>query len=380
MTGHDTEDDGSPYSGPYKAAHGAEYTAWHFDGETAVRRTVTIDIIGNGLVLSERERRHGPFPLQDMTYVGQQGETHVYGLENKDGWRLGISGDLPESIARLLPEKRRYGGWIDQLGLGPASIAFAGISAAVVAIVLLAPQWLAPLVPQSLERDLGDALVGDFGGRFCSTPEGSAALQKMTKKLIDNPEELQIEVANIDMVNAIALPGGKVVLFNGLIASAESADEVAGVLAHEVGHVRERHVMQGLLRQLGLSVVLGGADGMAGGTLNNLLSMSYSREAESEADQYSIEAMKKAEISPLPTAGFFRRLSRMDGSAGREDGSGITGYMSSHPLSSERKRAFEASAIKGKNYQPILNQAEWKALTEMCAKDEDVEDGFGLFD
>jgi len=374
------DDDDSPYSQNYASAHKAEYIAWHFDGHTAVRRAVTLDIIARGLLLNERERRHGPFAFDEMTYIGQQSGAHVYGLEEKDGWRLGIAGEVPKEIADFLPTKRRYGGWIDRLGIGPAAIGFTAISAAIVAAVLLAPQWLAPLVPQSFERDLGDALVGDFGGRFCTTPDGSAALTKMTGALIENPEDLQIEVANIDMVNAIALPGGKVILFKGLLNSARSPDEVAGVLAHEVGHVRERHVMQGLLRQLGLSVILGGADGMAGGMLNSVLSMSYSREAERAADSYSIAAMKRAEVSPLPTAGFFRRLSRMDGSAGQEGSGNITGYMSSHPLSSERKKAFEQSAIKGKEYQPVLNAAEWNALKEMCNKDKDVADGFGLFD
>lgn len=356
------------------------YSAWHFDGKTAVRRTVTIDIIGQDILLSEQERRHGPFPVEYLTYVGQQGGADVYGLEGHDGWRLGIKGDVPQWIAHIMPEKRRYGGWVDKLGLGPASIAFAGISAAVVAVVLLAPQWLAPLVPASAERELGEALVGDFGGRFCSTPNGSAALKKMTDALEENNEDLQVEVANIDMINAIALPGGKVILFKGLLGSASSADEVAGVLAHEIGHVRERHVMQSLLRQLGLSVVLGGADGTGGGILSSLLGSAYSRDAEREADGYSMEAMERANISPIATAGFFRRLSRLDGSANAEDSSGnITGYMSSHPLSSERKKAFENSLKKGHEYQPILTQTEWKNLQNMCEEDEDVEEGFGLF-
>jgi len=373
--------DDSPYSEAYGAAHETPYSAWHFDGKSAVRRPVTIDLLAKDLLLNERERRHGPFPPEYMNYVGKQGDAHVYGLEGHDGWRLGISGDMPDWLAAVLPAQRRYGGWIDQLGLGPAAVAFTGISAAVIAVVLFAPQWLAPLIPQTLERDMGEALVGDFGGRFCATPEGSKALTKMTESLVEDPSDLQVEVANIDMVNAIALPGGKVILFKGLLNSAKSADEVAGVLAHEIGHVRERHVMQGLLRQLGLSVVLGGADGMAGGMLNNVLSMSYSRDAEREADSYSIKAMKRAEVSPLPTAGFFKRLSKMDGSANSEGrSSNITGYMSSHPLSSERKKAFEASAEKGKDYAPVLTKSEWDDLREMCDKDEDVEDGFGLFE
>ena len=73
-------------------------------------------------------------------------------------------------------------------------------------------------------------MVGDFGGRFCDTPKGRAALAKLTKSLDGNPKELQVEVANIDMLNAVALPGGKVVLFQGLLDQAKSPDEVAGVL------------------------------------------------------------------------------------------------------------------------------------------------------
>ncbi len=357
------------------------FQAWHFDGKSAVRRPVDIQAIGNDFYLTETERRHGPFAFADMTYVGEQNGAHVYGHDEIDGWRLGLRGEIPGELSGLLPPPRRYGGWIDRLGLGKASITFAVISAAVVAVVLFTPQWLAPLVPSSWEREMGDALVGDFGGRFCSTEDGSAALAKMTHALDDNPEDLQVEVANIDMVNAVALPGGKVIIFQGLIDNARSPDEIAGVLAHEIGHVRERHVMQALLRQFGLSIVLGGADGTGGSLLNGALSSSYSRDAEREADDFSIRAMRNANISPAATAGFFRRLSRLDGSDQPDQNAArITGYMSTHPLSGERQRAFENSLEEGKQYAPSLTAAEWQSLKTMCENDPDVESGFGPFD
>ncbi|MEE9434532.1 MAG: M48 family metallopeptidase [Sphingorhabdus sp.] len=355
------------------------FKAWHFDGKSAVRRPVDIQGVGNNFYLVETERRHGPFAFADVSYIGEQDGAHVYGLEENDGWRLGLKGEVPAELTGLLPAPRRYGGWVDRLGLGKASIAFAAISAAVVAVVLLTPQWLAPLIPTSWERQMGDALVGDFGGRFCAAPAGSKALAKMTASLDSDAEDLQVEIANIDMVNAIALPGGKVIIFQGLLDIADSPDEVAGVLAHEIGHVRKRHVMQGLLRQMGLSVVLGGADGAGGGLLNGVLSMSYGRDAEREADSHSIRVMSIAGISPVATAGFFRRLSKMDGSDKMEGRSArITGYMSSHPLSSERKKAFENSLSKGKKYRPSLTNAEWKSLKTMCEDDPDVESGFGF--
>ncbi|MGL5839751.1 MAG: M48 family metallopeptidase [Sphingorhabdus sp.] len=356
------------------------FSAWHFDGVSAVRRNVEIQMIGNQFYLLERERRHGPFRFDALHFLGAKADGTVYGLQGRDGWRLGVSGTVPADLVPLLPPPARYGGWIDRLGLGKASAVFAVISAAMVAVVLFSPQWLAPLIPDSVDQQLGNALVGDFGGRFCETKAGKAALAKLTNKLDPNAQDLRVEVANIDMLNAVALPGGRVIIFQGLLSQAKSPDEVAGVLAHEIGHVRERHVMQGLLRQMGLAVVLGGFDGGSGSTLNNLLSTTYTRGAEREADRHSLDALKRARISPVATASFFDRLSDLDGSRQLRDKSARTmaSYASSHPLSDERRTLFEKSVIKGKNYQPALTDEEWRELKTMCAQDRNVKSGWGF--
>jgi Zn-dependent protease with chaperone function len=356
------------------------FDAWHFDGQSAVRRKVEIEAVGDRFLLREPERQFGPFAFADLRFLETKGGTTVYGLEGKDGWRLGVRGHVPEALAPLLPPARTYGGLIDRLGLGKASLVFAAISAAVVAVVLFSPQWLAPLIPSSVEQKLGNALVGDFGGRFCSTPQGRAALGKLTRSLDADPGDLQIEVANIDMLNAVALPGGKVVLFQGLLSQAKSPDEVAGVLAHEIGHVRERHVMQGLLRQMGLAVVLGGFDGSGGSTLNGLLSTTYTRGSEREADEHSLKALKRAQISPVGTAAFFNRLAALDGSGELKDRQARTmaSYASSHPLSDERRKLFEKAVVRGSAYKPALTPAEWRELKTMCAQDRDVKSGWGF--
>ena len=181
------------------------------------------------------------------------------------------------------------------------------------------------------------------------------------------------------MLNAVALPGSKVILFDGLVKQAKSPDEVAGVLAHEIGHVRERHVMQSLLRQLGLSVVLGGFDGTGGSLLNGALSVSYTRGSEQEADRYSMKALSGAAISPVATADFFDRLAKLSGEVeGDKRLTAMTGYMSSHPLSAERKKAFQDSIVRGKDYKPALTPTEWTELKTMCAQDRKAKEGFGL--
>lgn len=357
------------------------FSAWHFDGQTAVRRKVEVQTIGANFYLTEAERRHGPFAFEQLRYAGEQGEAAVYKLDGIDGWRLGLSGPVPGELAPYLPARRKYGGMIDRIGLGPASLVFAALSAVTVAIVVWSPQWLAPLVPAGIEKQLGNALVGDFGGRFCTTPKGKAALAKLTNSLDKDPKDLRVEVANIGMLNAVAMPGNRVVIFQGLLDQAQSPDEVAGVLAHEIGHVREHHVMQGLLRQMGLAVVLGGFDGNGGATLNNLLSTTYTHSSEQEADNHSMKALSRAGISPVATSDFFERLSHLDGSATmRKDDQGrvLAGYLSSHPLSDERKELFRKSVVKGKDYKPALSYDEWTELKTMCAQDRNVKSGWGF--
>jgi hypothetical protein len=170
----------------------AFFDAWHYDGKSAVRRKVEVQIIGTQFFLLETERRHGPFAFSDVEYVTHKDDADVYGLKGADGWRLMLSGPVPTDLNAMLPAPRNYGGWVDRLGFGKAAVAFTLASAAAVAVVLLSPQWLAPLIPSSVDEKLGDALVGDFGGRFCSTPAGDAALKKLVASLDANPDAFEL--------------------------------------------------------------------------------------------------------------------------------------------------------------------------------------------
>lgn len=338
------------------------------DGQSAIRREVEVSGVGDTLILDEGTERHGPFPVDRLEHVGERREGAAFGHKDIDGWRLVLPPESVEALAAILPAREHYGGWVDRLGLGPATIGFALLSAIIVAIVLAVPQWLAPLVPYSVEQRLGDAMIGDFGGRICHSEAGDAALAALARRLDDTPGDLEIAVVDVPMVNAAALPGGKIVIFRGMLNEAKSSDELAGVLAHEIGHVRERHVMQSLIRQLGLSVVLGGANGDVGGALNSLLSLGYGRDAEREADRHSIAAMRAARISPDATAAFFDRLSKQ---AGEGEEPSLFSYLSTHPHSKGRRDAFAASAQKGISYRPALSPQQWDALRTICPKTRD---------
>ncbi len=350
---------------------GPDDAIWHYDGVNALRHHPRIEWDDHGVYLDWGAGRSGPhrWRLLEPLNAGEPGKA-LFALKGKPGWRLGFDRPLPPGFTVRLPPPARYGGVIDRIGLWPAVGLSAVMAVALVAIVVSIPGWVAPHVPRSWENALGDTLVGDFGGRLCETPASKAALTKLTNSLAQDTELREVAIANVPMVNAIALPGGRILIFDKLIQDARSPDELAGVLAHEIGHVRNRDTVTALVRQLGLSIVLGGVQGDVGGTLNTVLAMSYSRGAETAADQFSIESLRKANVSPVPTARFFDGLSKMSGGERMER---AASWMASHPVSADREEAFKQSAVKGHQYAAALSPQEWAALRNACREDKDVK-------
>lgn len=290
----------------------------------------------------------------------------VYGLKGRPGWRIGFFAPPPAMLAAHLPAPRRYGGLIDRFGLWPF-VAAAGVVAALILLALSrAPTIVARMVPPAVERRIGDAMIGDFDDRFCAAGRGRAALQALAARIGARSDLVDVQVASIPIVNAVTLPGGRIVIFDGLLQASSSPDEVAGVLAHELGHVENRDVLETLLRQLGLSVLLGGVEGHIGGYTNALLSTAYSRGAEARADRFAIESLSRARISPLPTADFFRKLGGGDDKKPSRAAT-VMSYLATHPVSATRAAAFRKSARPGASYTPALTPDEWTALRGICA-------------
>lgn len=245
-------------------------------------------------------------------------------------------------------------------------------------IPLLASQF-AQLVPPASEEALGDSIVDQVlatdlfgaapGPRVCSAPRGLAALEKMQDRLVavaDPHVEIVALVANFPSANALALPGGYIILFRGLIEQADTPEEVAGVFAHEIGHVRARDPTKAALRagaSFGLlSMVLGDAAGgvVIAGVASSLLEARYSRGVEAAADAAALEILRAAEVPHAPMASFFDRLIAEYG----EDG----GALSSHPSSRARAERIRTSGPPpSPRAPPILTDSEWRALQAICA-------------
>jgi len=204
----------------------------------------------------------------------------------------------------------------------------------------------------------------------CNNEAGLAALHKMEARLIEGREmeyDLDIKVFDNEMVNAFAAPGGQIVIVRGLLDKATSADAVAGVLAHEIGHVENRDATIGALRAAGsaglLSMVLGD---FSGGTLavlvtEHLISTSYTREAEILADDFALEALHEAEVSSEGLASFFDYILGLEGG-----GPALPAYLNTHPPSQARADKSRAHAETQSKTSSVLTDAEWTALKAIC--------------
>lgn len=250
--------------------------------------------------------------------------------------------------------------------------------AAAVSIVLvvlygvpLAADRLAPLVPESFERRLGEVSEQQvklmFGDKVCTGPAGQAAFDKLVKTLREAAgldPSVQTAVLSSPVPNAFALPGGKVFVFDALLAKANNPDEVAGVIAHELGHLKHRDNMRGLIYNGGTSFLVGLLFGDITGsgamifTSRTLITSANSREAETAADTFSIEIMQKLGRPPKAMGELMLRVT------GKEGGKGLS-IISSHPLTEDRlaRMSKEDQTPRG---APLLSDAEWQALKGIC--------------
>jgi predicted Zn-dependent protease len=236
--------------------------------------------------------------------------------------------------------------------------------------------YMAAHLPVEAETALGqtvmkqvEVMVGDGSGRdlVCRDEKGLAALARLQDRLSAGAtlaQPITLSAFDSEMVNAFAAPGGQVVIFRGLLDAAESADEVAGVLAHEIGHVAARDPTRIALRSAGsagiLALILGDVTGGTTVALAGeyLLTSAYTRDAEAAADDFALDLLENARISAAGMADFFTRI------AGDTDQ--MPEIMSSHPLSEMRAvRALARSGQQGPT-EPALTDADWQALKAIC--------------
>ncbi len=221
-----------------------------------------------------------------------------------------------------------------------------------VSLLPLALACASTTMPVSDERRLGDEMDREARREFVVMRDEltedyvSRIGQEIVRAAGPQPYDYHFSVVEEDEINAFALPAGHVYVHTATILKARNVSELAGVIAHEVGHVVRHHVTQnyqrqqttGALYQLGVltALLLGGgfAAGIAnlgGGLAATTYVNSFSRDAENEADAFAVEILPRAGYDPQGLVDFFQTLINDGGGGG-----GVPSFLSSHPATAER--------------------------------------------
>jgi Zn-dependent protease with chaperone function len=365
--------DSSPSSDSAPSMPGS--SAIYFDGTSSRRHAVTIAFNGE-LGISENGQLLAVWSYADIRRAdSQSGMLRLTCLTAPPLARLQIrdpalAAELVARCNRLdedVPGQRGVGkivGWSIAAAVSIVGVIWFGVP--------LAADRLTPLVPQALERRLGATAAAQiktiFGGKSCNAAAGQQAFDKLIGTLREAAgldTSLVSAVLSTPVPNAIALPGGQMLLFSGLLDKAQNPDEIGGVLAHEFGHVKHRDNLRNMIQQGSTSFLAGllfgdvtgsGAAIFAGRTLVN---SSYSRDVEQSADTFAIDIMHKL---GRPTKPMGELLFRVTG----KQGDNAFSILASHPLTEDRlKRMSEVQQTS--NGPPLLTAQEWTALKAICS-------------
>jgi beta-barrel assembly-enhancing protease len=354
--------------------------ATFFDGRTARVHKVSISLAGADLrVVGEHLNSPVAWSVDGLTAAARLRDDEPLRLSHVSmpAARLVVpQSQLAEAIRIAAPQLKpesggsqfvRYGAW------------FVGCLAVLLAVgyftMTYAPQQFAGLVPRSWSLRFGENLEKSLveTAKRCSSSESDRALSAIAAALAEgNPDmpAVRIRVYDMPLVNAFTLTGGLVVLTRGLIDKADRPEEVAGVLAHEIGHAALLHPEAQLIRvtglQLLLSVVSGGsANSNTAGLAGLAAILRSSRDAEREADAYAIAMLTAARIDPLGFKSFFEKVSADRPAIANQTLSAIGNIFATHPGVAERMNAIQPLPA-GVAARPVMSDAQWQALRKIC--------------
>jgi predicted Zn-dependent protease len=254
------------------------------------------------------------------------------------------------------------------------------LAASIVALAWAFPRlagWVVPLVPYSWERAMGDQVLAALKQAYppCETArdaDGRHALERLVARLAASPAAegqappggFTVDVLDTPVPNALATPGGHIVVFRGMLDLPVSPAELAGVLAHETGHALSRHPLQGMLRALGWQWLLSAALGSswAPQSVQTLLSLAYTREDERAADRLGLRLLVSDHLRSDGLASLMDRLAADP----RMNGRGPPGFLMSHPLPESRAKTLRQ--LESPGGAPPWTPREWTAIRSLCLK------------
>lgn len=378
-----------------------EFEAAYFDGKSAVRHAAKIRLTPHGLILTIAQHSARTWPYASIRLNHSGGARDPVRLERPLG--------SDSSVETLVIEDARFLEQAHDIAPG-ALVPFLHRARNKVLsrfLLLMALLFIPPFlyvvwtvgipamtdsvaenVPVAWEEKLGETVLKTMIHSSLPEPdpEMKQVLDEISGQLLqafpNQPYAFKIYVHPGKMVNAMALPGGTIVVFQGLINITATPEELAGVLAHEFQHVLLRHSTRGIIRQLATSALLAILVGDSNGVMNSVLgaagqleSLHFSRSMETEADQGGMKMILAAGIDPAGMVRIFEKLQqeerRLLADFANATGDAELGekipewmkYLSTHPAGADRVALLqELSRASARQPQPLLPKLDWQSM------------------
>ncbi len=362
-----------------------------FDGKSARRHPVDIELTPREIILKRPDHEPIHWFYSNLRWAGNT--INPFNIEHGESEYLETlvveDPNFYESVSKIAPDSFFIAGKQTEINW---KIYIAGILILIFSayvFVKAVPAFLADRmidkIPVEWEVTLGQSILKMLPLEQKPNQKVLAVLQDTVDLLEQSvegkqPYDLKIYIWPGNTVNALALPGGPIVVFQGLLNQAESPEELAGVIAHEIQHVLLRHSTRGILRNLAqnmfLTLLIGDVNAVMEGMASlagELETLGLSRDMEAEADRKGMELILAANIDPHGMIRIFEKLTQEESSqeggirektVTEEKGIEFFSYFSTHPSSQNRLTKLEKQMkpYENRTWRPLFPNLNWNEM------------------
>ena len=361
------------------------WQGYYLDGKTADKQAVEIQLLGEGLRINTKTGAVFLWPYQEIR--------QTQGFYRDEPVQLERGGKIPEillikdhkfltSLHHFAPKaaKRFHNPALRGLRLRLTLYAAVGIIAVGVfsyiwGIPLLA-KAITPHIPLEWEKGMGQSALSILAPEEnrCKDKELQQAIDEIVARLSaadPGPYSFKVFVVKSPIFNAVALPGGNIVVFGGLLEKTQSPEALAAVLAHEIQHIKKRHVTKRIIEDSSTGLIISAVSGDVTGSMlygvkiaRNLAMLRYSRQDEEEADKGGMKTLLAANIDPQAMINFFEIMKE------KNQKFKMPQYLSTHPDLDERISRLKTIIAQAKTsphaYTKLSASNNWNQLKKGC--------------
>jgi len=278
-------------------------------------------------------------------------------------------------MERVFPKNRLFRkGTLDKIGVAGCLIALLMVLGLMLAAYFWAVPWVADQAAQKVSRDIERQVGESWYPSLTAQYQPDTVKTRLVQAFYDSlgyagNYSIRITVVHEPVVNAFAMPGGRIVVFSGILDIMDRPEQLAALLGHEASHVELRHSTRAVFRELANSLFFslflgdyGDVSTIVAQQGDQLAGLSYSRSLEIEADAHGFQLMQQSRI---PTAGMrdlFQKMKASEPSGASE----VPHFLSTHPSLEERVQVVEgkiaaANATAADSVRPALQQI-WQSI------------------